>query len=139
MYPNSKSEAATVEDDEKTAVAKVLLKAPRPPMWSTVEKAMKGGPDALRKLRERRSQGDSLPRTQSDRKQQKPKPAQSATNSAANSTPKEQEKQQSKENAVQQKKGEPQVGLNRRERRRQMRETAEKSDDSDGGGFFEED
>ncbi|CAM1505533.1 Fc.00g111700.m01.CDS01 [Cosmosporella sp. VM-42] len=146
LYPNSKSEAATsVEDDEKTAAAKVLLKAPRPPMWSTVEQAVKGGPDALRRLRERRSQVDSLPKTQSERKPQKSKPAENARKSAtANAPEKEetQEKQQVKEKAVQQKKGEPQGGLNRRERRRQMRETMEAAaveNDSDGGGFFEED
>ncbi|KAH6897052.1 hypothetical protein B0T10DRAFT_475836 [Thelonectria olida] len=122
------------DEEDKEAKTKALLEAERPPMWSTIEKAMKGGPSALRAIRERRAPENSTEASRPERRQQQ------KTKAPAKTQPKE----QTKESAVPQKQnkdGQP-VVMNRRERRRLMREAApaekDDGDDSDGGGFFEE-
>lgn len=123
------------KEDDKAAKTKALLEAERPPMWSTIEQAMKEGHFALRMLRERRTSDDSKGRSQTERRQQKPKPATTQAKPATKPQP----KQQPKEKAASQDQSE--APANRRERRRLMRESgaaAAAKDDSDDGGFFEE-
>ncbi|KAK7402989.1 rRNA-processing protein efg1 [Neonectria punicea] len=128
----------TKEDDkeeDKAAKTKALLEAERPPMWSTIEQAMKEGSYALRNLRERRTSEDSKGRSQTERRPQKSKPATTQAKPATKPQP----KQQPKEKAASQDQSE--APANRRERRRLMRESgaaAAAKDDSDDGGFFEE-
>lgn len=45
--------------EEKAALAKLALHAPRPPMWSVIEKAMEEGESALVKIQERRSETEA--------------------------------------------------------------------------------
>lgn len=141
LYTNSRPEAAG-EDGEESTTAKDLLKTPRPPMWKTVEEAMKEGPGALRRLRERRPQNDSPAECRTERKAQKSKPA----TRVANATIREQQRQprqETKEKSSTLRKEQHQTGLNRRERRRQMHQAkapvVQSEGDSDDGGFFEED
>jgi hypothetical protein len=51
-------EAKETTAEEKAALAKLALHAPRPPMWSVIEKAMVAGKDALEKIQERRPETD---------------------------------------------------------------------------------
>lgn len=52
-------EAKESTAEEKAALAKLALHAPRPPMWSVVEKAMEQGEDALLKLQQRRPETEA--------------------------------------------------------------------------------
>jgi hypothetical protein len=47
-------EAKESTAEEKAALAKLALHAPRPSMWSVIEKAMAEGKDALERIQERR-------------------------------------------------------------------------------------
>ncbi|KPM43477.1 hypothetical protein AK830_g3041 [Neonectria ditissima] len=123
------------EEEDKAAKTKALLEAERPPMWSTIEQAMKEGHFALRMLRERRTSDDAKGGSQKERRQPRPKPA----TTQAKPVTKPQAKQQPREKSASQDQGE--APANRRERRRLMRESgvaATTKDDSDDGGFFEE-
>lgn len=127
------------KDEDKAAKSKALLEAERPPMWSTIEQAMREGPSALRMVRERRSSDEAQGGSQPERKQRKQRPATTQTQNkpAARAQP----TQQQKEKAAPQKNGDAPANMNRRERRRLMREAGTatgKDDDSDDGGFFEE-
>ena len=148
LYGNAKS-ADDDDDAGKTPAARIALKAERPPMWSVVEKTMGQGPDALKRLRERRSADESKP------KLRRPQPKLSTAKSSDGF--KQQDKSEArapqngkvdgkldgkldgKTGVANMKKGE-QPALNRRERRRLMREAAPAANDSDDedGGFFEE-
>lgn len=129
-------EAENAETSGETPSAREALKTERPPMWSTVEKAMQDGPSALRNLRERRSHTDesnakrppkatSFERQPATKPQRQPPQKQQPTNKQAASQPDGTKPQ-----------------LNRRERRLLMHKNAadaRKSDDEDGaGGFFED-
>ncbi|KAH8737756.1 hypothetical protein BGZ61DRAFT_582842 [Ilyonectria robusta] len=127
------------KDEDKAAKSKALLEAERPPMWSTIEQAMREGPSALRMVRERRSSDEAQGGSQPERKQRKQRPTTTQTQNkpAARAQP----TQQQKEKAAPQKNGDAPANMNRRERRRLMREAGTatgKDDDSDDGGFFEE-
>lgn len=136
LYGNAKSTDHD-EDAGKVPAARIALKAERPPMWSVVEKTMEEGPDALKRLRERRSADESKP------KPKRPQPKASTAKPSDGHEQQEQNKgrlqQDGKTGVANGKKGE-QPALNRRERRRLMREAAPAADESDGGdgGFFEE-
>ncbi|KAI5465741.1 hypothetical protein BGZ63DRAFT_400187 [Mariannaea sp. PMI_226] len=126
------------DEEDKAAKATALLEADRPPMWATIEKAMEGGPSALRAIRERRTADDSKETSRPERRQQKPKATQTQVKPVAKTPPKPQMKETV---ASQNKNGTTAVAMNRRERRRLMREAApakDEDDESDGGGFFEE-
>lgn len=120
--------------DDETPIAKAALEAERPPIWAVVEKTMKDGPEALRRLRERRSPEGSMavkkaPAKRPLKKPEAPalKPAERQNKPAANQAA-----------APQKGKGQPAKELNRRERRKLEREAAEARKDKDSGdGFFE--
>ena len=63
LYGNAKSADNNDEDAGKTPAARIALNAERPPMWSVVEKTMEEGPDALKRLRERRSADEAKPKS----------------------------------------------------------------------------
>ncbi|KAF7551575.1 hypothetical protein G7Z17_g4923 [Cylindrodendrum hubeiense] len=136
-----KSETTKDDNDEdKAAKTKALLEAERPPMWSTIEEAMKQGPSVLRMVRERRTSAEAQAGSKPERKQRQQKPATTQTQNRPDA--KAQPTQQKNEKAALQKNGDGDApaNMNRRERRRLMRETgtAGNNDDSDDGGFFEE-
>jgi hypothetical protein len=135
LYTNT---AESKDDGESNH--KSILSAERPPMWSIVEKAMEEGPEALSRLRERKSTESTVragrpERTRPKAPPKKPdatprKPPADTTSDKANSTP----------SSSTQGQGRP--AMNRRERRRMEREKAEaakeaEEDQDDGGGFFE--
>ncbi|POR34036.1 rRNA-processing protein efg1 [Tolypocladium paradoxum] len=130
----------SADDDEdvgKTPAARVALKAERPAMWSVVEKTMEEGPEALKRLRERRSADESKP------KPKRPQPKASTAKPSDGHKQQERNKgrlQQDGKTDVATGKKDEQPPLNRRERRQLMREAAPAADDSDDGdgGFFEE-
>ena len=122
-------------DLSQLPAAERVSQARRPPMWTTIEQAMKEGPRALHRLRERTSPvdgGNSQPKQTTQNVLPNKKPP------TANSSRKENEDTSAKS---MDKAGLPQ--LNRRERRRLLHQTkstqkAEDEEDDDGGGFFEE-
>lgn len=69
LYPiakqakESKTDEADDEADEKS-LAKIALRAPRPPLWATVEKAMEEGQEALQNLRDRRTDVEAATKPQ---------------------------------------------------------------------------
>lgn len=144
LYGNAKPSDGD-ESADKTPVAKLALKAERPPMWAEVETTMEEGLEALKRLRERRSADDSTPAPK------RPAPKKS---SGANNTPLKPQQEHKQRHETQSKhqhgdKSKPagagergaKTALNRRERRRLMRETMAADEDADsdgGGGFFEE-
>jgi hypothetical protein len=145
LYTSARSEKEDEDkDDDKLDYTPLkhrgLLHTERPLIWSEIEQAMKGGPHALRNLRERRPA--ELPQeAQSERRQNKPK---ATTTDEAKAQPKP---QATKEKPAPFAKGKGKAGAapkNRRERRLQERQAAQPvvksdDDDSDEGGFFEED
>lgn len=153
LYRTETSKDAADEDHD--AKTRALLEAERPPMWSTIEAALEGGPSALRAIRERRTPDNSKPAAASrpERKKQQQSRSQSTAEATGKTKTKATEKAAPKQSAreattraaaVAEKqrlgKDEKPV-MNRRERRRLMREAAPVKDDeedSDGGGFFEE-
>lgn len=106
-------------------------------MWKAVEAALEEGPDALRRLRERRSGDDT-------QKQKKPtlRPNRGAAAKDKTKTPTEAPGKQpaSHKSSSSQAKGANPPAMNRRERRRLMRElaTPANDDEDDGEGFFED-
>lgn len=96
LYPIAKKAKESKSDDEdeevdEKSLAKIALRAPRPPLWATVEKAMEDGQQALQDLRDRRSDSDvpakpqkkSLKETgRAARRQQERNKASSGANSA---------------------------------------------------------
>ncbi|KAH7162591.1 hypothetical protein B0J13DRAFT_14267 [Dactylonectria estremocensis] len=140
-----KSDTTKDENDEdRAAKTKALLEAERPHMWLVIERAMEGGPSALRMVRERRSSLEAQSGSQPRHKQHNPKPVTMQSQSRdkrQKETPAKAQPTQQKQAGVPQKKGDESTTMNRRERRRLMRETGAvtiKEDDSDDGGFFEE-
>ena len=67
LYGNAKPSDGD-ESADKTPVAKLALKAERPPMWAEVETTMEEGLEALKRLRERRSADDSTPAPSAQRR-----------------------------------------------------------------------
>jgi hypothetical protein len=64
LYPIAKKAKESKADDEdeeadEKSLAKLALRAPRPPLWATVEKAMEEGQEALQNLRDRRTDIDA--------------------------------------------------------------------------------
>lgn len=128
------------EDGDEGPSAKAGEEAERPPMWTTVEKAMEEGPEALKALRERRSPDESADKPKSRKISSKtqqaknPKPTQpiKSTNPAP-SRPAPLPTGKHGKDAKQPR--------NRRERRKLMRELAppanKSEDEDDGEGFFE--
>ncbi|GKT97925.1 rrna-processing protein efg-1 [Fusarium langsethiae] len=144
LYTSAKSEKEEEDkDDDKLDYTPLkhrgLLHTERPPMWSEIEQAMKGGPHALRTIRERRP--EVVEGTQPERNQNKSKAA--TGKGKIMPAPKAQPKPETKPTPYT--KGKPGAApKNRRERRLAERQGAQPvvngdDDDSDGGGFFEED
>ncbi|QPC65079.1 hypothetical protein HYE67_007310 [Fusarium culmorum] len=147
LYTSAKSEK---EDEDKDDEDKLdytplkhrgLLHTERPPMWSEIEQAMKGGHHALRTIREKRpetTEGAKPERNQNKSKaatgKDKTVPASKAQpNPETNPTPYTKGKGKGKSGAA---------PKNRRERRLAERQGAQPAvknddDDSDDGGFFE--
>jgi hypothetical protein len=127
------------KDDDGVPEAKSSGDAQRPPMWATVEKAMEGGPDALKALRERRSPDESTGSAQSKGAPNKPR-VKKPTPLSQQLKPPVRPPPPAAVKAVG-KDGE-QPPMNRRERRALMRKTAppvqRDEDEDDGEGFFEE-
>ncbi|PHH87961.1 hypothetical protein CDD83_8175 [Cordyceps sp. RAO-2017] len=144
---SSAQSAGSEGSDSKEPAARTALKSKRPPMWSIVEMTMAEGPEALKRLRERRpvdgngDDGDSkrqpsttpnktggMEKRQQQQRQGKKKEKQQALPLREQVT----KSQNGKEQA-------PGGTLNRRQRRQLMREAMPAADDSDGdgGGFFE--
>lgn len=132
LYGNAKPDDAEDEHGGQAAAAKAALKAERPPMWSTMETTMKQGPDALTRLRERKTPLGNEPTAKTQRIRRPPTTARPQVS-------KEPKQATTSKPTIGGKEGNPQ--LNRRERRQLMhRENANKGEDEDdGGGFFEED
>ncbi|KAF7563783.1 hypothetical protein G7046_g320 [Stylonectria norvegica] len=137
LYTSAKAQPAT-DDEEKTPKAKALLKAERPPMWSTVEKTMEEGVQALQRLRERRSPDNAPIKGRAPQKRRKTNTS-DPTAGAAGAGPKKEQRQHPTNGpeVANGKKSDSQTRLNRRERRKLERET-KTADESDDGGFFEE-
>ncbi|KJZ78938.1 hypothetical protein HIM_01711 [Hirsutella minnesotensis 3608] len=139
LYGNAASQAANEADanDGKEPTAKVSLQGGRPPMWSVIEKAMEEGPEALTRLRERRtadSKGTDKKPSRQLPKAPAPKPDSGALKQ---SKPQGQASKEPKSTAKVNKIG-SQPLLNRRERRKRMHQAkaeAGKSDEEDGGFF----
>lgn len=163
VYGNSKrqeDEDGEDNDDEASkqeSAAMASLESERPPMWTVVEKTMEEGPEALNRLRERRSAEVTAATGAQPRRRTAPNSNAGKPNPTTNPTtnPAQESRSQSDRPQQQQKvdkpssttktgassKGTEQPQLNRRERRRLMREAmaqAENSDEDGDGGFFEE-
>ncbi|KAJ9425147.1 hypothetical protein QL093DRAFT_2233325 [Fusarium oxysporum] len=146
LYTSAKSEKEEEDkDDDKLDYTPLkhrgLLHTERPPIWSDIEQAMKGGPHALRNLRERRPT-ELTQEAQSERRQKKPKAT--TTNGALKAQPKPQATKEKPAPFAKVKGKAAAAPKNRRERRLQERQAAQPvvksdDDDSDEGGFFEED
>lgn len=128
LYAGTKNdEDADEPEGEKIPAAKLALSAERPEMWHTIEKAMLGGKEALRQIREKRREND-VPENRSA-----PHPSRAALISNPH---------QDWKASGRAKEGE-QPELNRRERRKRMREAiaagakVPDDDDNNGAGFFE--
>ncbi|KAL5626389.1 rRNA-processing protein efg1 [Fusarium odoratissimum] len=146
LYTSAKPEKEEEDkDDDKLDYTPLkhrgLLHTERPPIWSDIEQAMKGGPHALRNLRERRPT-ELTQEAQSERRQKKPKAT--TTNGALKAQPKPQATKEKPAPFAKVKGKAAAAPKNRRERRLQERQAAQPvvksdDDDSDEGGFFEED
>ncbi|VUC22060.1 unnamed protein product [Clonostachys rosea] len=136
---SGKDDADEAEEGDEGGAnsASSLLHTERPPMWKAVEAALEEGPDALRRLRERRSSDDT-------QKQKKPasQPNRGTAAKDKTKTPAEAPRKQPASNkpSSSQGKGANPPAMNRRERRRLMRElaTPANADEDDGEGFFED-
>ena len=129
LYPKAQR-----TEDEDTPAAETTSKADRPPMWATIEKAMEEGPQALKKLRERRLLDDSTTEQKKSQQDKKLAPTQAREPSASAS------QKTNKPSAM--KTGGKEGGqqpMNRRQRRQLMRQMAPVGGDSDNEGesFFE--
>ncbi|KEY74171.1 hypothetical protein S7711_00331 [Stachybotrys chartarum IBT 7711] len=116
----------------EASTPKAELKAEKPPLWSTIEKALQDGPHALRNIRERR------PADLAGTAPPKARPAKEP--SAPRAAPKKQPDQHPRTQGAADAQRNGKQPLNRRERRRLLHQagaTAGESDD-DEGGFFEE-
>ncbi|KAF4124211.1 Uncharacterized conserved protein (DUF2361) [Geosmithia morbida] len=150
---NDKDDEATAPTTTTSTLTKISLDATqRPPLWSTVEKAMKDGPDALRRLRERRPEMEATA-TAGGKQDKNNRNSNSNDNNkrkknqarGANATPKPTRPDGKAASAVgantqaaTTSNGKtPPAQMNRRERRRLMRETEAKKDEDDGEGFFD--
>lgn len=156
---STKKEGDDDEDKDKVVATTVvdrtaLLEAERPPLWTAVEEAMTQGPDALRRLRERRPEnGLAGARGGQDKKarvaaaghgpSKANKPEKTAPAKAKAET-KAQTQAPAHGKASGAKAANGAAGktapaqMNRRERRRLMHEAAKaKEDEDDGEGFFE--
>jgi cell division protein FtsN len=142
LYAKSKSKSEPSEEEE-TSASEAVLGTERPPIWTTIEKAMKEGPQALTKIRERRSV-EEQPATEPRKAQKEEKltvPPQNRKGTASVPPNKSDKYPPVRPPAVVQKPGQngKAPALNRRERRRLMREAAAKSgeDKNEGESFFE--
>ncbi|EQK99650.1 rRNA-processing protein EFG1 [Ophiocordyceps sinensis CO18] len=153
LYGNSQAVEAD-EGEGKVPSARVSLKAERPPMWSIIETTMAEGPEALRRLRERRSADGKT--VENIPKRRRPKAPATTSTAGRLPTPKQQKPQAQGKMGESQKEGESQRDgktgvpsakdgaapqLNRRERRRLMHQAKAATDDGEaeeGGGFFED-
>lgn len=135
LYIGNKPSDPGEGNGEPIPAAKAALTAERPPIWSTVEKAMEQGADTMRRLRER-----NLPIELNVNLQHNTRPAKVAPKPQAVVAQPKQPVMQILD-AGGSDRHQPQ--LNRRERRRLMHKTMSDSkksaDEDDGGGFFEGD
>lgn len=131
LYRAKKGDNEDTEDKDADAnkpAAKEVLHAERPQMWSVIEAAMTQGPEALRKIREKRGANDVPERAPAST----PHPARAVMIAKGQG-----DKKPGSGGAP------PPSGMNRRERRRLMREAEAKNpgqgedNDEDGQGFFE--
>ncbi|KAF4950335.1 hypothetical protein FGADI_8258 [Fusarium gaditjirri] len=144
LYTSAKPEKEEEDkDDDKLDYTPLkhrgLLHTERPPIWSDIEQAMKGGPHALRNLRERRPT-ELTQEAQSERRQNKPKATTTDGTLKAQLKPQAMKEKPAPFTRVKA----AAAPRNRRERRLQERQAAQPAiksgdDDSDEGGFFEED
>lgn len=149
------SQRSKQEEDKagKESSAKATLGAQRPPMWTVIEKTMEEGPEALRRLRERRPVDAPRARPGTMKKSAAKSPSRKGIGEKSSAVPAT-EKQPLKpvprsghsrdtvSAPVEEKVPAQTRQLNRRERRRLMRQTmaaASNSDQEDeDGGFFDE-
>lgn len=117
----AKQSKAADEDADKKSLAKLALHAPRPPLWSTIEEAMREGKDALEKLRDRDTAAKPFKTSKQSRK---PKGRSEKTDMEGN---------RAVSGANSEKLGEKGRGAVAAAKR----QAAEESD-ADDGGFFEE-
>jgi hypothetical protein len=122
-------------EDEAASAAESTSKSQKPPMWAVIEKAMEEGPQALKKIRERRPLDETA--AEKKKKQHDNKPT--STEGRAPSTSAS-EKMNNK--PLPMKLGGKQGGqqpMNRRQRRQLMREMAPVGGDgeNEGESFFE--
>lgn len=142
LYARSKSKSEPSEGEEASA-GEAVLSTERPPIWTTIEGAMKEGPQALTKIRERRPVEEKAATEQRKApKDEKPTTTPLSRKGAAPVPSNKSDKYPPvRPSAVVQKPGQngKAPAMNRRERRRLMRETAAKSeeDKNEGESFFE--
>lgn len=122
-------------EDEAASAAESTSKSQKPPMWAVIEKAMEEGPQALKKIRERRPLDETA--AEKKKKQHDNKPA--STEGRAPSTS---ASQKMNNKPLPMKLGGKQGGqqpMNRRQRRQLMREMAPVGgdDENEGESFFE--
>lgn len=135
-----KSPKATEKEDEKSS-AEHALHSERPPLWSTIEKAMEEGESALERLRDRRQgpeSGEVLPpqpggaaaarKAKASKKAKKEKQAEPPKHSE-DSGPKKAEGAKKWVNPYKKKMQDAREGTKHEEA---------SGSESDGGGFFEE-
>uniref|UniRef100_A0A098DTJ6 rRNA-processing protein EFG1 n=2 Tax=Gibberella zeae (strain ATCC MYA-4620 / CBS 123657 / FGSC 9075 / NRRL 31084 / PH-1) TaxID=229533 RepID=A0A098DTJ6_GIBZE len=145
LYTSAKSEK---EDEDKDDEDKLdytplkhrgLLHTERPPMWSEIEQAMKGGHHALRTIREKRPEITEGAKPERNQNKSKAATGKDKTVPASKAQP------NPETNPTPYTKGKGKSGAapkNRRERRLAERQGAQPvvkndDDDSDDGGFFE--
>lgn len=73
LYPKSNTKAQSSEQEEETPAADALLQTERPPVWTTIEEALKEGSQALAKVRDRKeaTEGQEAKKTPPQQQQQK--------------------------------------------------------------------
>lgn len=143
LYAKSKSKSEPEEEEEDTSAGETVLGTERPSIWTTIEEAMKEGPQALKKIRERRpveEQATTEPR-EAQKEEKLTVPPQSRKGATSVPPNKSDKYPPVRPPAVVQKPGQngKAPAMNRRERRRLMREAAAKSgeDKNEGESFFE--
>ena len=138
-----KGDADEEDDDGKPVpAAKAALSSERPPMWAVVEQTMEEGPEALNRLKERRTEEDTRASGSHPNRARKPNPTKHVQQTKAEPQH-EQEQEHKPQPPTAASQGKPndkegQPPLNRRERRRLMREAMPAEESDDEGGFFEE-
>lgn len=135
LYPKSRSKSKPSTDDG-SADTEVGLKTERPPIWTEIEKAMKEGSQALRKIRERKPVDEQEAagswKTQKEDKSTSAQDGRRKPDWSDKYPP-------VRPPAVTPQNANKAPAMNRRERRRLMREMASKEEEekNEGESFFE--